>query len=285
VTQGYFKLQRRFFDHWLWTEERSFSKAEAWIDLLQLAAYAPTKRMSRDKLLPIAEGELIASLRYLSSRWGWGKDKTGVFLKTLESDRMIRREIRQGESFVIILNYKRYAVIVDGPPDTGPDKHPTEARQAPDKREEGKEGRESFLPALASSPVLPPKHRAQPVAEALTDRFPTGNAAAIERIQKWINSMSPNWKARPNWTRAEQEALLGVLSFAMELTDTDWRKLRAYMHCLIPDSEEWQRLKLWQPDSRPRFVAALSDMAGHMDRWEGQCRRLRITINLGSEEP
>lgn len=285
MTQGYFKLQRRFFDHWLWTEERSFSKAEAWIDLLQLAAYAPTKRMSRDKLLPIAEGELIASLRYLSKRWGWGKDKTGDFLKTLESDRMIRRETRQGESFVIILNYKRYAVIIDGPPDTGPDKHQTEARQRPDKVEEGKEGRESFLPALASSPVQPPKHRAQPVADALADRFPTDNAKRIERIQKWINSMNPNWKARPTWTRSQQEELMGILGYAMELPDADWRKLRAYMHCLIPYSEEWKALKLWQPDNRSMFVKHLSDVVEHMDRWAAECRRRNITINLGSEEP
>lgn len=139
--------------------------------------------------------------------------------------------------------------------------------------------------SLASSPIQPPKHRAQLVEEALTDRFPTGNAAGIERIQKWINSMNPKWKARPTWIRSQLDELTGILGFASELPDSDWRKLRAYMHCQIPDREDWKALKLWQPDNRSMFVKHLSDVVEHMDRWAAECARRKITINLGSEEP
>jgi hypothetical protein len=141
MTNGHFKLQRRFFDHWLWSERRSFSKAEAWLDLLQIAAFKPTKRIVRDKLLPIEEGEIIASLRYLAERWMWNKDKVGQFLALLESDRMIRRSSRQGESVISLTRYKDYARSLDAGPDTETDRGQTEARQRPDKEEEGKEGK------------------------------------------------------------------------------------------------------------------------------------------------
>ena len=141
MNKGYFKLHRRFFDHWLWSEQRCLSKAEAWIDLLQIAAYVPTKRIIRDKLLQIAEGELIASLRYLADKWGWNKDKAASFLRLLESEGMIRRESRQGESVIILCRYKDYAMLRDTGTDTHIDKVQTEARQQADKDKERKESK------------------------------------------------------------------------------------------------------------------------------------------------
>lgn len=140
MTNGYFKLQRRFFAHWLWTEKRCLSKAEAWLDLLQIAAFMPTKRIVRDKLLKIEEGELVASLRYLADRWEWNKDKVAAFLKLLESEEMIRRESRQGESVIILCNYKDYTRTPDMGSDTGGDRGQTPERQRPDKYEEREEG-------------------------------------------------------------------------------------------------------------------------------------------------
>jgi hypothetical protein len=144
MINGYFKLQRRFFDHWLWSEKRCLSKAEAWLDLLQIAAFTPTKRIVRDKLLMIEEGEVIASLRYLAERWDWNKDKVSGFLKLLESEQMIRREMRQGESVIIICKYKDYARIHDTESDrrsdSGLDTLQTDPRQNLDKYKEGEEG-------------------------------------------------------------------------------------------------------------------------------------------------
>lgn len=139
MTNGFFKLQRRFFDHWLWLERRSFSKAEAWLDLLQIAAFTPTKRIVRDKLLQIEEGEVIASLRFLAERWTWNKDKVGQFLSVLEAEKMIRRQTRQGETVITLTRYKDYAKSPDTSPDGDPDKGQTGGRQKPDKYKEGEE--------------------------------------------------------------------------------------------------------------------------------------------------
>lgn len=153
MKEGYLQLQRKFFDHWLWSEQRTFSKAEAFLDLLQIAAFAPTKRIVREKLIPIGQGELIASTRFLATRWGWGKDKVAKFLDMLECDHMTRRETRQGETVIILSNYGKYTSAPNSQPDTGTDRGQTVTRQRPDKLEEGKEGKEpsAETPAIAWS--------------------------------------------------------------------------------------------------------------------------------------
>lgn len=152
---GYIKLQRRFFAHWLWEEKHSFSKAEAFLDLLQLAAFAPTKRIVSGSLIELEQGELVASVRYLAARWTWGKDKVAGFLKLLEADRMIRRGTRHGETIVTLCNYKRYCGDSDTKPDSDKDTGQTVARQWPDNIEEGKEEeRERGRGGISKRPTL-----------------------------------------------------------------------------------------------------------------------------------
>lgn len=152
---GYIMLQRRFFSHWLWEENRSFSKAEAFLDLLQLAAFAPTKRMISGSLIELDEGELVASVRYLSARWTWGKDKVASFMKMLEQDAMIRRETRQSETVIILCNYRDYNTRSDNKPDSDQDRRQTDARQKPDKVEEDKEEKEENTLFPLEREILP----------------------------------------------------------------------------------------------------------------------------------
>ena len=151
MKNGYFKLQRKFFSHWLWEGERTYSEAEAFLDLLQLAAFKPTKRKSRGKFISIDEGEQIASLRFLSVRWKWGKTKVSNFLNILEEDLMIKREARQGETVLIVNNYKRYASKEEIKADKDEDTGETVTRHRRDKLEEGKERKETISkpPAIA----------------------------------------------------------------------------------------------------------------------------------------
>lgn len=143
MNHGYIILQRRFFSHWMWEENRSFSKAEAFLDLLQLASFVTTKRIVSGVLIDLDEGEIVASVRYLGARWTWGKDKVAGFMRLLEQDGIIRRETRQGETVIFLCNYNKYRPSANGPPDSKPDSEPTVTRQWPDKykeREEGKKG-------------------------------------------------------------------------------------------------------------------------------------------------
>lgn len=139
---GYIKLQRSFFTHWMWDEKHSFSKAEAFLDLLQLAAFVPTKRMISVVLFDLQQGELVASVRYLSARWTWGKEKVCGFLKLLELDGMLIRQTRQGISVISLCNYAEYNPTQYTDPDSNRDSHKTPAGQVRDKVEEDKEEEE-----------------------------------------------------------------------------------------------------------------------------------------------
>lgn len=107
--KGFFQLQRRFFSHWLWVgESRSFSKAEAFLDLLQLAAFTRTKKVVGGSLLQLEPGEVCGSERYLSGRWGWSTKKVRAFLTLLEADKMVGRSRKQGVTIITLCNYAKY---------------------------------------------------------------------------------------------------------------------------------------------------------------------------------
>ena len=86
--QGYIKLYRDVRDHWIWND-RPFSRGQAWIDLIMLVNHEDRKFMFMGSLTTVKKGSKITSLRQLSERWGWSKDKVAHFLDVLEEDGML----------------------------------------------------------------------------------------------------------------------------------------------------------------------------------------------------
>jgi DNA-binding transcriptional MocR family regulator len=105
---GYLMLQRRFFSHALWEEQREFSRAEAFLDLLQLAAYAHTKKIVKGNLVSLAPGQLCASQRYLAERWGWSTKKVRQFIALLEADQIIEPQKNREGTILTLCNYEKY---------------------------------------------------------------------------------------------------------------------------------------------------------------------------------
>lgn len=105
--KGFIKLSRKFFDNILWNEKRSYSKAEAWIDLLQMARFdiKPEKVMVKMNLITINRGELRASQRFLSVRWSWSLGKVNRFLNVLETERMLERRMEHLETIIKLSRY------------------------------------------------------------------------------------------------------------------------------------------------------------------------------------
>jgi len=204
---GYLKLARRTFSHYLWEEKRTLSKFEAWIDLLQLAAFLPTRRIIRGQVIEIGRGEVIASLRYLGERWNWKKDKVASFLGLIEQDQMVRRSTRHKETVVTICNYDKYNGTIDtepdSKPDSKPDSRPTVARQSPDKVEEGKEGKEFFLPfALdGASPDPAPKVKIAWTKENGFCGITESDLAAWEKAYPAVN-IDRNLAAAGEWLKS-----------------------------------------------------------------------------------
>lgn len=93
-----------------WSEPRSFSKAEAWIDLLQLARYEPGDWGTGSEVIRLRRAETRPLSRaYLAVRWGWGEKAVRGYLGRLQNMARIRanQSTSQGPTYVIV-NYDTY---------------------------------------------------------------------------------------------------------------------------------------------------------------------------------
>jgi len=98
-------------DNFLWKENRVFSKAEAWIDLIMEAQYKKTPKevLIGNIIFTQNYGESLKSLGTWSKRWNWTKNKTWRFLHMLQDCNMvcIKNEIKTER--ITIVNYGIYA--------------------------------------------------------------------------------------------------------------------------------------------------------------------------------
>jgi DNA-binding transcriptional MocR family regulator len=60
------------------------------------------------KVIRWNRGELVASVRYLSTRWKWSIGKVLRFLELLESEQMISKRQEFGQSIISLCNYSFY---------------------------------------------------------------------------------------------------------------------------------------------------------------------------------
>src|SRR5699024_1503083 len=105
---GWIKLHRRIQNHWIYQEDRVFSRYEAWIDLIMMANHAAKRILVDNDLISVDKGQLITSIRRLCDKWKWSNTKVINFLKLLEQDSMIKFESDTKKTVINICNYNLY---------------------------------------------------------------------------------------------------------------------------------------------------------------------------------
>lgn len=105
---GWISLHRSIQDHWLFDEERKFSKFEAWIDLLLMVNHTDKKLMLGNELITIKRGQKVTSIRKLCERWNWSNNKVKNFLNVLETDGMLIVKSDSKKTLVTVVNYDVY---------------------------------------------------------------------------------------------------------------------------------------------------------------------------------
>jgi len=107
---NYIPISRKIFEHQFWCEGRVYSRFEAWLDLLQSTRFEDTKLLIGNRFIDVKRGQVPVSLRYLASRWNWGKNKVDNFFKLLELDKMITKGTAKGtgQTLITICNYDMY---------------------------------------------------------------------------------------------------------------------------------------------------------------------------------
>lgn len=107
---GYIKIYRTMFEHFLW-DEKPFSKAQAWIDLLQLANIKDSRALIKGKVVTVKRGQLFRAANTLADRWGWNRKKVLNFLKLLESEKMVTTEGTPAGTLITIEKYAKYNAL------------------------------------------------------------------------------------------------------------------------------------------------------------------------------
>lgn len=110
--KGYIMLSRRFFANPLWVEPREYSRAEAWLDLIQAAGIEERVIILDGRAIESRRGELAASRRFLENRWRWSAGKVTRFLDMLKSQGMIETRKEHGQTVIRLCNYDTYNPLV-----------------------------------------------------------------------------------------------------------------------------------------------------------------------------
>lgn len=138
-------LHRSIQSHWTW-DDKPFSKGQAWVDMILLAQFQPTKKLINGVLVPLEEGQLAWPKYLLAERWGWSRDKVERFLDALKVDHMASHQTSQRVTVITLLNYKGLRERAFNRQDTSQVAKPTTDRQLTDNRQvtsqERKEGEE-----------------------------------------------------------------------------------------------------------------------------------------------
>ena len=105
---GYISIQRKLREHWLYKEDRAFSKFEAWIDILYEVNHTDNKFLFDGSLVEVKRGSTITSLRKMSEKWKWSITKVNTFLKMLEEDEMLIVKKDTKKTLLTVVNYDFY---------------------------------------------------------------------------------------------------------------------------------------------------------------------------------
>lgn len=109
--KGWISLYRSMQSHPFWVEDRVFSKAEAWLDILMTANHSDNKFLLGSEFVEVPRGSFITSELKLISKWKWSKTKVRNYLKLLQSDGMITKNSDSKKTTITVVRYCDYQDI------------------------------------------------------------------------------------------------------------------------------------------------------------------------------
>lgn len=107
--RGYYRLYRGWMDHpVLRADHAPFNRREAWVWLIEEAAWRPCPATCGRTRLTLARGQMLHSNRYLGKAWNWNDAKVRRFLGALQADAMIVSVTDAHSTLITICNYDLY---------------------------------------------------------------------------------------------------------------------------------------------------------------------------------
>ena len=103
---SWIKIHRSVMEHWLWQDAE---RLKWWLDLLFMAAWEDKQTLHDSHLFTLKRGQIIASANNLAKRWKRSKHTIINYLRMLEDEEMITREVLHRQTPIItICNYDSY---------------------------------------------------------------------------------------------------------------------------------------------------------------------------------
>ena len=118
---GWIKLYRQIRENSIWDSEEPFDRRSAWIDLIMMVNHEDKRILFDGKMVTVKAGQKITSVRKLSDRWNWSKNKTLRFLNLLEQENMLIKESDHNRTLLTIVNYGKFQGQWDSDGDTDGD--------------------------------------------------------------------------------------------------------------------------------------------------------------------
>lgn len=124
---GWIMVHRKIENSWIYSG-KPFDKCHAWLDLLIHTNHSDKKINADGKPYLVKRGQYITSIKILSERWGWSRNKVKRFLDVLEADNMVITERTNRWTSVTVVNYSVYQTSckLNEPPNELPDEPPDE---------------------------------------------------------------------------------------------------------------------------------------------------------------
>ena len=134
---GWFKLHRGWADSMDFAKE-AFTEREAFLWLIENAAYEPHTRYVNGAAVPLERGQVLASQRTLGDIWKWGRQRVRGFIAKLERLGSITQNLTHGLTILTVCNYAKYQ---DDQPTDQPSGNPAATHKRRRERRERRERR------------------------------------------------------------------------------------------------------------------------------------------------
>jgi len=129
---GFYLMHRGWQENPLFGRE-PFSRRDAWVWMIEQAAYAERAVNIAGKTVAIHRGQFSSSLRFMARAWGWDEARVRRFLSRAQKEKMIDAGTDAGQTVITICNYDEYQIPV-GLIDAGPDAPATQQRRGGDAK-------------------------------------------------------------------------------------------------------------------------------------------------------
>lgn len=115
---GWYAVKRGLLEHDLFAPKGEWSRAEAWLWMMDNACFAPTKIDIGGKPYVVPRGALCYSRRFLSAKWRWSRKAVDTFLSALERHGTVTLGVaktgtgtKSKRSLITLCNYEKYQSV------------------------------------------------------------------------------------------------------------------------------------------------------------------------------